>query len=83
MLLQRTHLWEVALAVADEQASLAAASITDNDDLLGVGGRLGYMGGGRLATRRRTHGADGALAGTSALLSSGSFLVVVGIAILI
>lgn len=51
MLLERTHLWEVALAVTDEQAGLATASIADNNDLLGVGGRLGYMGGGRLATR--------------------------------
>lgn len=45
------YLWEVSLAVADEQAGLAAASIAYNNNLLGIGGRLGYMGGSRFTAR--------------------------------
>lgn len=65
------YLWEIALTVADEQAGLATATITDNNNLLGKGGRVCDVSRCRLAARRRAHsGADGTLAGTSALLTS-------------
>ena len=40
----KTYLGEVALAVADEQTSLATSSISYNHNLLGVGRRLGIIG---------------------------------------
>lgn len=36
------HLWEISLAVADEKTGLAAATVTDDNDLLGVGWALGH-----------------------------------------
>lgn len=44
-----THLGEVSLAVANEKARLPAATVTDNDNLLGISGRLGHMGARGLA----------------------------------
>lgn len=65
------YLWEITLAVANEQAGLATTTVADNNNLLGKGGRVGDVGRCRLAARRRAHsGADGAFAGTSALLTS-------------
>lgn len=49
--LMATHLREIALAVADEQTCLAATSITDNNNLLGVCGRLCDMSARGLAAR--------------------------------
>lgn len=72
-----SYLWKVALAVADEQARLAAAAVTDDDNLLGVGGRLGEVRRSRLAARSRAHrGTDGAVARSRALVAAR--LVVVG-----
>jgi hypothetical protein len=36
-----TYLWEVAGAVTDQQTCLSASTVTDNNELLGVGWRLG------------------------------------------
>src|SRR3569833_1083960 len=41
----RTRLGKVALAVADEEARLAAAAVAHDDDLLGVAGHVGHGGG--------------------------------------
>ena len=54
-----TYLGEVACAIADQQARLAAAAIADDDQLLGVGGRLGD---GRVPGGSGGIGADGAIA---------------------
>lgn len=51
-----SHLWKVALAVADEQTRLAAAAVADHDNLLGVRGRLRDVRRGRLAARGGAHG---------------------------
>lgn len=53
------YLWEVARAVADEQASLAAAAVADHDELLRVCGRLGDGG---VTGRGGAVGAHGAIA---------------------
>ncbi len=41
---EKTHLWKVALAVANEQARLAAATVADDDNLLGKARPLGHGG---------------------------------------
>ena len=38
-----TDLGEVALAIANEQARLAAPTVADDDELFGVGGRRGRV----------------------------------------
>lgn len=45
------YLWKVALAVAYQQTCLAAATISDHDNLFGVGRRVGDMGRSRFPTR--------------------------------
>jgi hypothetical protein len=55
----RAYLWKVAGAVADEQTCLSAAAVADDDELLGVGGRLSD---GRVARVGGAIGADGAVA---------------------
>jgi len=68
------------LTVADEKASLPATTITDDDDLLGVGRRLGHMSAGGFASRGGAHGgADGSFTGPVSLLpAAGALAVVVG-----
>ncbi len=60
------YLGEVSLAVADEQAGLAASAIADDDNLLGVGRALRHVGGRRLAAGRASvaahHGAHCSIA---------------------
>jgi hypothetical protein len=45
----KTYLRENTLAVADQQTGLAAATVADDDKLLGVSRRLGQSGADRLA----------------------------------
>lgn len=42
------YLWEVAGAVADQQTCLAASTVADNNELLGVGRGLGDGGVARV-----------------------------------
>lgn len=73
---EHAYLWEVALAVADKQASLAAATVSYYNNLLRVCRGISDVRGSRLATRRRAHGcADGAVAGSRALCLSGLVVV--------
>lgn len=76
-LLNFAHLWKIALAVADEQTRLATPAVADDNNLLGIGGRLGEVRRGRLAARGGAHrGAHGAVARSRALVAAR--LVVVG-----
>ena len=50
-----THLWEVSLAVADKQTSLATAAVADHDDLLRVGWPLGHGSARGFPTGRSAH----------------------------
>lgn len=43
-----TYLGKIALAITDQEACLATATITNNNDLLGVGGWFGSVSGSRL-----------------------------------
>lgn len=54
-----TDLREVAGAVADQKACLAATAVADDDQLLGIGGRLGD---GRVSCGSGGIGADGTVA---------------------
>jgi hypothetical protein len=67
-----SYLWEVALAVADEQASLSATTISYHDYLLGIGGSLCDIGGCRFPACGlfAVHCADSALTRSLALLSA-------------
>ena len=82
-----SYLWEVALAVADEQTRLAAASVTHDDNLLRKGRGLGGLRPGGLAAARGAHGgADGAFTGAGALVRTilvMAGLVVVGVPVLV
>lgn len=79
-----THLWEVALAVADEQACFAAATVADDDNLLGVGGALGEVRSGRLTAGGGAHGgADGAVTAPDTLVAASARRVVVAIVVLL
>lgn len=72
-MLLHAYLWEVALAVADEEAGLAAAAIANNHDLLRIGRSLRHVRGGRLAAGGRAHCcADGAVAAPNALVAAAS-----------
>lgn len=69
----RTHLGEVALAVADQETGLAAAAIADNDQLLGPCWRLGDIGAdGAAAAAGGQVGADSAIAIPMALGAVGA-----------
>lgn len=50
MLRESTHLREDALAVADQQTCLAAATVTNDNKLLRVCGRLSQASANRLAS---------------------------------
>lgn len=57
-----TYLGKITLAIADEQARLAASAVANNDNLLGVSWRFRDMRPRRVAARRGAHGgADGAV----------------------
>ena len=85
------HLWEIALAVAYQQASLAAAAIADDHDLLGIcRGLRGVCGRGLATAGCAVCDADGASAGPCVVVSMGRLLVaaaaglgVVGVAVLV
>ena len=48
---KKSYLWEITLAVTDEEAGLAAAAVADDDNLLGIGGAVGHCGRGRFSAR--------------------------------
>lgn len=62
--MSETHLWEVTLAVTNQQARLAASAVTYYDDLLGIGRALSCRRVGGIATRRGSSAgrADGTVA---------------------
>jgi hypothetical protein len=62
---EKVYLWEVSFGIADEQASLSTATISNHDELLGKDGRLGESGANGITARRGSHVAvDGAVADT-------------------
>lgn len=58
-----TDLRKVALAIADEQAGLAAAAVANHDNFFRVGGSFGHCGARRFSAGRAAHhGADRSVA---------------------
>lgn len=78
------YLWKVSLAVADEEASLATASVSHNNNLLGIGWSLGDVCTGGLAACRSAHGgANGAFAGSHALIPTSMFDVLLVVVVVV